>query len=99
MWVPKQPQRRHGYRRPVLRRAIATNAIAALPSGLSTELYETYRVVAMVNEYFKVLENVRVGNMDYGPHRQQQNKLRMSLRDQLFPSAIAGPQRALGKEQ
>ena len=52
----------------------------------------------MVNEYFKVLENVRVGNMDYGPHRQQQNKLRMSLRDQLFPSAIAGLQRALGKE-
>lgn len=79
------------------RRAMAMNALSALPDDARAAVYEAYRATAMVNRHFDVLLNLRVANSDHAATEKVRNELRDGLRDTLIPSAMTHLRDALGQ--
>ncbi len=81
------------------KRAIATNALAALPSGIRESVHRTYGLVARVNYHFEEMAGMeRTGGAGgaWAGARQERTRLRGLLRESI-PRVIDNLERALGR--
>jgi hypothetical protein len=80
-----------------MRRAIASNAFAALPGSGRSAVFDVYRAAGTVNYLFdKLLHLGEVAN-EHGATQNVRNDLRNELRDTLIPRAINELANALGR--
>src|SRR5436853_7323377 len=69
------------------RRAIATNALSALPDEARSAVHDAYRLVALINQFFDRLLHLRVAAGDYQATEKQRNIFRDQL-DKSLPVAV-----------